>query len=148
MTAAANEAGRPGTLGQRWLARLAVLFAAAAIVIVPVFAELKSLAMLAVGLVAVVVTVASAYLFLARRGLLRWVSLAAFALAPVAVIVVYAFYDLLWVAAVSAGGWLLAAATARLALAGDRDGLADARTAGGPARQPPVPDHESEIGRR
>jgi diacylglycerol kinase family enzyme len=122
VTAEANEAGRPGTPGQRWLARLAVLFAAAAIVIVPVFAEFKSLAMLAVGLAAVAVSVASAYLFLARRGLLRWVSLAAFVLAPVAVIVVYAFYDLLWVAAASAGGWLLAAATARVALAGDRAG--------------------------
>ncbi len=77
--------------------------------------------MLAVGLVAVAVSIASAYLFLARRGLLRWVSLAVFALTPLAVIVVYAFYALLWVAAVSAACWLLAAATARLALAGDRE---------------------------
>ena len=112
---------RPGTPGRRWLARLAVVFAAAAVVIVPVFAELKSLAMLAVGLVAVAISIASAYLFLARRGLLRWVSLAVFALTPVAVIVVYAFYSLLWVAAVSAAGWLLASASARLALAGDRE---------------------------
>ena len=89
--------------------------------------------MLAVGLAAVAVTVASAYLFLARRGLLRWVSLAAFVLAPVAVIVVYAFYDLLWVAAVSAGGWLLAAATARLALAGDP---ADRRMPEQPVQRP------------
>jgi diacylglycerol kinase family enzyme len=112
---------RPGTRGQRWLARLAVLFATAAIVIVPVFADLRSLAMLAVGLVAVALSVASAYLFLARRGLLRWLSLVVFALTPITVIVVYAFYSLLWVAAVSAAGWLLAAATARLALAGDRE---------------------------
>jgi diacylglycerol kinase family enzyme len=112
---------RPGTRGQRWLARLAALFAAAAIVIVPVFADLRSLAMLAVGLVAVALSVASAYLFLARRGLLRWLSLVVFALTPITVIVVYAFYSLVWVAAVSAAGWLLAAATARLALAGDRE---------------------------
>ena len=121
MTAAEILAARPGTAGQRWLARLAVLFAAAAVVIVPVFAELRSLAMLAVGLAAVAVSIASAYLFLARRGVLRWVALAVFALTPIAVIVVYAFYSLLWVAAVSAAGWLLAAATARLALAGDRE---------------------------
>ncbi len=121
MTAAEVLAERPGTAGQRWLARLAVLLAAAAVVIVPVFAELRSLAMLAVGLVAVAVTIASAYLFLARRGLLRWMSLAIFALAPLAVIGVYAFYSLLWVAAASAAGWLLAAAAARLALAGDRE---------------------------
>jgi diacylglycerol kinase family enzyme len=121
VTAAEVLAERPGTAGQRWLARLAVLFAAAAIVIVPVFAELRSLAMLAVGLVAVAISVASAYLFLARRGPLRWLSLAVFALTPVAVIVVYAFFSLIWVAAVSAACWLLAAASARLALAGDRE---------------------------
>jgi diacylglycerol kinase family enzyme len=112
----------PGTRGQRWLARLAVLFAAAAVVIVPVFADLRSLAMLAVGLVAIAISVGSAYLFLARRGLLRWLSLVVFAVTPIAVIVVYAFYSLLWVAAVSAAGWLLAAATARLAVAGDQAG--------------------------
>jgi len=112
---------RPGRRWQRWLARLSVLLAAAAIVVVPVFADLRSLAMLAVGLVAVALSVASAYLFLARRGLLRWLALAVFALTPIAVIVVYAFYGLLWVAAVSAGCWLLAAAAARLALAGDRE---------------------------
>lgn len=121
MTAATVERERPGTAGQRWLARLAVLFAVAAVVIVPVFADLKSLAMLVVGLVAVAVSIASAYLFLGRRGLLRWVSLAVFVLTPLAVIAVYAFYALLWVAAVSAAGWLLAAAAARLALAGDRE---------------------------
>jgi diacylglycerol kinase family enzyme len=44
-----------------------------------------------------------------------------FVLTPLAVIAVYAFYSLLWVAAVSAAGWLLASATARLALAGDRE---------------------------
>jgi diacylglycerol kinase family enzyme len=122
VTAAEVRREPPGTPGQRWLARLAVLLAAAAVVIVPVFADLKSLAMLAVGLVAVVVSVASAYLFLARRGLLRWLALAAFVLAPIVVIAVFAFYDLLWVAAVGAAGWLLAAATARLALTGDRAG--------------------------
>jgi diacylglycerol kinase family enzyme len=121
VTAAEILAARPGTAGQRWLARLAVAFAAAAVVIVPVVAGPRSLAMLAVGLAAIAVSIASAYLFLARRGLLRWVSLAVFALTPIAVIVVYAFYSLLWVAAVSAAGWLLAAAAARLALAGDAD---------------------------
>jgi diacylglycerol kinase family enzyme len=110
---------RPGTPGQRWLARLAILFAVAAVVIVPVAAGLRSLAMLAVGLVAVAVSIAAAYLFLARRGALRWVALAVFVLTPLAVIGVYAFYALLWVALLSAAGWLLAAATARLAVAGD-----------------------------
>ena len=134
----ARSAGWPG-----WL-----VFVAAAIVIVPVFAGLKSLAMLAVGLAAVAMSTASAYLFLARRGLLRWVSLAVFVLTPVAVIVVYAFYSLLWVAAVSAAAWLLAGATARLALRGDRADWRMPEHPGGTARRAPVPDHESEIRRR
>ncbi len=120
MTVTGPEEDRPSTRAQRWLARLSFALAVAAVVIVPVFAGLKSLAMLAVALAAVTVSAASAYLFLARRGLLRWLSLAAFVLAPVAVIVVYAFAALLWLAIASAAGWLLAGASARLALAGDR----------------------------
>jgi len=110
----------PGTFVQRWLARLSYVFAAAAAAIAPMFAGLKSLVMLAVGLAAVVLSLASAYLFLARRGLPRWLSLAVFVLAPATVIVVYAFAGLLWVALASAAGWLLAGVTARLALAGRR----------------------------
>jgi diacylglycerol kinase family enzyme len=120
VTVAGPGEDRPRTRAQSWLARLSFGVAVAAIVIVPVFAGLKSLAMLAVALAAVVVSAVSAYLFLARRGLLRWLSLAAFVLAPIAVIVVYAFAALLWLAIASAAGWLLAGAAARLALAGDR----------------------------
>jgi diacylglycerol kinase family enzyme len=102
---------------RRWLAWLSFVLAAAAVAIVPVFAGLKSLAMLAIGLVAVAVSLASGYLFLARRGMVRWLSLAVFALVPVAVIAVYAFAGLLWVAAASAAAWLMAGGAARLALA-------------------------------
>ena len=49
---------------------------------------------------------------------MRWLALAVFVLAPIAVIVVYAFRHLLWVAVLSAAVWLLAGVTARLALAG------------------------------
>ena len=52
------------TPSQRWLARLSFVLAGAAVVIVVVFAGLKSLAMLAVGLAAAVVTLAAAYVFL------------------------------------------------------------------------------------
>jgi diacylglycerol kinase family enzyme len=108
----------PGSFAQRWLARLSFVFAAAAVVGPLAFVGLKSLAMLAVGLGAVAVSLASGYLFLARRGLLRWLSLAVFVLTPVAVIVVYLFARLLLVALAAAAGWLLAATAARLALAG------------------------------
>ena len=104
------------------------------IVILAVFAGLKSFAMLAVGLAAAAVGLAAAYFFLSRRGIRRWLSLAVFVLAPVAVIVVYAFASLLWVAIVSAAAWLLASLTARSALAG---GQPDWRMPERPA-EPPV----------
>jgi hypothetical protein len=89
--------------------------------------------MLAVGLAGAVVSLAAAFFFLSRRGVWRWASLAVFVLAPVAVIVVYAFRDLLWVAVVAAAAWLGAGITARLALAGD---VADWRMPEYPAQPP------------
>ena len=94
------------------------MLVAAAIVILLLFAGLRSLAMLAVGGAAAVVGLAAAYFFLSRRGILRWLSLAVFVLAPIAVIVVYAFRGVLWVAIASAAAWLLASMVARVALAG------------------------------
>jgi diacylglycerol kinase family enzyme len=113
------EPGGRGTPAQRWLARLSFVLAGLAVVIVVVFAGLKSLAMLAVGLAGAAVSLAAAFLFLSRRGIWRWLSLAVFVLAPIAVIVIYAFRDLLWVAVVAAAAWLGAGVAARLALAGD-----------------------------
>jgi diacylglycerol kinase family enzyme len=72
--------------------------------------------MLAIGLVAAVVSLAAAYFFLARRGLWRWLSLAVFIVVPIAVIVVYASRNLLWIAVLSAAVWLLASGTAQRAL--------------------------------
>jgi hypothetical protein len=77
MTSAASAQGTPA---QRWLARLSFVLAGLAIVILVVFAELKSLAMFAVGLAAVVVSVAAAYFFLSRRGIVRWLSFGVFVL--------------------------------------------------------------------
>lgn len=111
-----------GTRSQAWLARLSLVLIGAAVAILAVFAGLKSLPMLAVGLGAAAVTLAAAFFFLSRRGVTRWVSLAVFVAAPVAVIIVYVFASLLWVALVSAAAWLLAGVTARTALAGDWTG--------------------------
>jgi diacylglycerol kinase family enzyme len=122
------------TRSQRWLARLSFMLVCLAIVILAVFAGLKSIAMLAVGLGAAAVGLAAAYFFLSRRGIRRWLSLAVFILAPVTVIIVYAFASLLWVAIVSAAVWLLASVTARSALAG---GQPDWRMPERPA-EPPV----------
>jgi diacylglycerol kinase family enzyme len=126
-----------GTRSQRWLARLSFALAGLAIVSLVVVAGLKSLAMLAVGLAAAVVSLASAYVFLSRRGLWRWLSLTVFIVVPIAVILVYAFRDLLWIAVLSAAVWLLGSMTARLALAGNQaDWRMPERPAQPPARHP------------
>jgi len=123
----------PSTRSQRWLARLSFVLAGLAIVLLLVFAGLKSLAMLAVAVAAAAVSLAAAYVFLSRRGILRWLSFGVFVLAPIVVIVVYAFRDLLWIALLSAGLWLLASMTARAALAG---GQPDWRMPEYPAQPP------------
>ena len=126
-----------GTPAQRWLARLSFLLAGLAIVVLGVFAGLKSLAILIVGLAAVAVSLAAAFGFLSQRGIRRWLSLGVFVLAPIAVIVVYAYADVLWVALVSAAGWLLASVAARLALTTDQpDWRMPERPAQPPARHP------------
>ncbi len=136
--AAVTSAVSPqSTPAQRWLARLSFVLAAGAIVILGVFAGLRSLTMLAVGLAAAAVSLAAAFFFLSRRGIWRWLSLAVFALAPIAVIVVFAFRGVLWVAIVSAAVWLLASMTARLALARDHtDWRMPEHPAEPPARHP------------
>ena len=114
-----SEVTPQSTPAQRWLARLSFVLGGLAVVFVGVFAELRSLAMLAVGLAAAAVSLVAAFFFLSRRGVWRWLSLAVFILTPIAVIVVFAFRNLLWVAVVAAAVWLLASMTARLALARD-----------------------------
>jgi len=122
---------------QHWLARLSFVLVGLAVIFVAVFAELKSLTMLAVGLAGAVVTLAAAYFFLSRRGVWRWLSLAVFVLAPIAVIVVFALRNLLWVAVVAAAIWLLASMTARLALVRDHpDWRMPEHPAEPPARRP------------
>ena len=123
---------RPRSAGWRVSA---FVLAGAAIVILVVVAGLKTTwPWWPSALAAALVSLAAAYLFLSRRGLWRWLSLAVFVLAPIAVVVVYALRDLLWVAVLSAAVWLLAGITARLALAGNQP---DWRMPEHPARPPP-----------
>jgi diacylglycerol kinase family enzyme len=125
-----------GTRAQRWLARLSFALAFLAVAVVLLFAGVKSAAMLGVGMAAAAVSLATAFLVLSRRGVLRWLSLAAFVLAPLTVIVVYAFADLLWVALASAAGWLLACAAGRAALTADMPDWRMPEFPAAPARQP------------
>ena len=122
---------------QRWLARLSFLLAGLAIASLVLVAGLNSFPMLALGVAAAVVGLAAAYFFLARRGIWRWLSLAVFIAAPIVVIVVFAFRDLLWIAIVAAVIWLLASVTARLALTDtDADWRMPEHPAQPPARHP------------
>ena len=137
MPAVAPGPDSRGTRSSHWLARLSFVLAGLAIVILLVFAGVKSVAMLVVGLVAAAVTLAAAYVFLSRRGMVRWLAFAVFVAAPIAVIVVYAFNHLLWVAILSAALWLLAGVTARQALTGERpDWRMPEHPAQPPARHP------------
>jgi diacylglycerol kinase family enzyme len=123
--------------GQRWLARLSFVLAGLAVVVLLIFAGLRSVAMLGVGLGAAAVSLAAAYSALSHRGVWRWLALAGFLLAPLAVIIIYAFANLLWVALVSAALWLLAATTARSALAiGQPDVRMPERVVAAPAAHP------------
>jgi diacylglycerol kinase family enzyme len=122
---------------ERWLARLGFLLAGLAIATLLVFAGLRSIVMVGVGLAAAAVSLAAAYWFLSHRGAMRWLGLVVFALAPLAVIVIYALAGLLWVAILSAALWLLAAAVARLALsAGQSDWRMPERGDPPPAQRP------------
>jgi hypothetical protein len=105
------------TRSQRWLARLSFVLACLATTILVVFVGLKSLVMLSVALACAAVSLAAAYIF-SSRGVVHWLRLAVLILAPIAVIVVYAFGTLVRVAIASAAAWLLASVTARRALVG------------------------------
>ncbi|MGH3299604.1 MAG: diacylglycerol kinase family protein, partial [Trebonia sp.] len=121
---------------RRWLARLSFVLAFIAVAVVLAIAEWKSLILFGVGLAAAVVSLTAAFFVLSRRGVLRWLALAVFVAAPVTVLVVYAFANLLWVAAVSAAAWLLAGVTARAALAVDKADWRMPETAAVPAWHP------------
>ena len=85
--------GPDATRSQRWLAWLSLVLAGLAVVILVVFAGLKSFAILAVALVGAVLTLGAAYFFLSRRGAVRWVSAVVVVLAPIGVIVLHAGKD-------------------------------------------------------
>jgi hypothetical protein len=103
-------------MSARWLARatFVLMFAAAAVMIG--FADLASLAMVAVGAVGACLTLAGGYWFLAHRGVVRWLAFGVVILAPIAVLVVFALHRILWVGIVAVGLVALAIITARLAL--------------------------------
>jgi diacylglycerol kinase family enzyme len=103
-------------MAARWLARATFVLVFAAVAALVGFARRESVGMVIVGVVAACLVVGGGYVFLAHRGVLRWLAFAAVVLAPVAVLVIFALHDLIWVAVVSLVLVLLAIASARRAL--------------------------------
>jgi diacylglycerol kinase family enzyme len=100
----------------RWLARASFALMAASAAVLIAFADLAGVAMVAIGAVAVCLVVAGGYWFLARRGVLRWLSFGLVIAVPIAVLVVFALHNVIWVAAVSIVLLALATGAGRLAL--------------------------------
>ncbi len=117
----------------RWLARSAFVLMLAAVAVLTGFAELGGLIMIVVGVIGAVLVVTGVYLFLAHRGLLRWIAAAVVILTPVAILVLFALHNLIWVALVSVALLALAAGAGRQALTPASLGR------GMPAREVPPP---------
>jgi diacylglycerol kinase family enzyme len=117
----------------RWLARLSFVLILAAVAVLIGFAELGGLVMIVIGVIGAVLVVAGIYTFLARRGVLRWIAAAVVVLTPVAILVLFALHNLIWVALVSVALIVLAAGAGRRALTPAAAGP------GMPAREVPPP---------
>jgi diacylglycerol kinase family enzyme len=120
MVATEQETPGTATVLQRWLARLALVAAAAAVLVPPVVAGLRqSLALVLVGLVGLALTLAGAWWALTNKGLVRWLAAALAVAAPLTVLVLYRRERLLWVALLALGLGVLAVAAGRAALRRD-----------------------------
>jgi diacylglycerol kinase family enzyme len=109
-----------GTTGQRWLARTSLAAVVLAALVLVGFALDGGLLLMLVAAALVALMAASAYWFLAERGLRRWVALAVLIACPIVVIVLLVQDHLVWVLLVAVGLVLVAAGTGRAALDRDR----------------------------
>src|SRR5215207_2306696 len=111
------EASGRVTVAQRWLARLAQVAAAAAVLAPPVVAGFRqSVALVLVGLVGLALSLAGVWWALTNKGLVRWLATAVAVLAPLVVLVLYMRRGLLWVVLVAVGLLAVAVAAGRAAL--------------------------------
>ena len=108
------------SVAQRWLARLA-LVAAAAAVLVPLAAIGfgASVALVLVGLAGMALAAAGVWWALTHKGLVRGLAVALAVLAPLVVLILYTSRGLLWVVLVAIGLLGVAVAVGRAALRGD-----------------------------
>ncbi|MEU3987860.1 diacylglycerol kinase family protein [Streptomyces platensis] len=102
---------------RRWAARLALAAGTAALLVLLVFAGIRSIALVGVGVAGLAATAAGLWWVLAHTGALRVLALMLAIATPVVVLVLYAIAGLLWVVLVSLALWTLAVFTGRTALA-------------------------------
>ena len=120
MVTTGQQAPGRATVAQRWLARLALVAAAAAVLVAPVVAGLRqSLALVLVGLVGLALTMAGVWWALTNKGLVRGLAVALAVAAPLTVLVLYTRARLTWVVLVALGLLALAVAAGRAALRRD-----------------------------
>ena len=114
-----SSRGRSGDVsaGQRWLARSAFAAVVAAVIVLLVFAGLKSVLLIVVGVIGLNLTFAAIWWFLTTRGLARWLAAIVAVAAPVATLIWYISSGLVWVALVALALVAVAGATGRAALA-------------------------------
>jgi diacylglycerol kinase family enzyme len=108
----------PVTAGRRWTARGALLAAAAALLIPLIFAGLRSLVLVAIGVVGLGLVAAGLWWALSHRGVSRIAGTVVAAVTLLGVTIVYIGARFFWIVALSAAMWLLAGVAARAALRG------------------------------
>jgi diacylglycerol kinase family enzyme len=119
---ATTSVGAPGgaTVAQRWLARLALVAAAAAVLVAPLVAGFRqSLALVLVGLAGLALTAAGVWWALTHKGLVRGLAVALAVAAPLTVLVLYTGARLTWVVLLALALLALAVAAGRAALRRD-----------------------------
>ncbi len=132
---AAQTAPEPAvTAGRRWAARASLVAVAAALATPLIFAGLRSLILLATGLVGLGVVAVAIWWALTHRGVIRFMAAVLGALVLIAIAVLYIFRHFFWIVVLSAALWLLAAAAARVALRGSSARMREYETP--PPRKP------------
>jgi diacylglycerol kinase family enzyme len=131
-----RDSGAHGRLVQRWSARLALVAGLAAVVILLVFAGVKSFALLGAGLAGLAISGASLWWALTQRGIRRLLAFTLAAVAPLAVLAFYAWAELLWVVLVSLALWALGVFVGRAALSSDTEPAGPRETRTAPPKRP------------
>jgi diacylglycerol kinase family enzyme len=120
MVTTEQEAPGHASVVQRWLARLALVAAAAGVLVpLPGAGFRQSVALVLVGLVAMGLTAAGVWWALTNRGLVRWLAIALVVAAPVTILVSYTRARLTWVVLLALVLLGVAVAAGRAALGRD-----------------------------